>query len=358
MKKVILLLCFPITMMGQVNSEKVNIYLDSIMNARNIPGVSVAIIQDSKVAYIKSLGIANMETNTSVTNESVYQLASLTKPFTALCIMKLVEQGKIDLENSITKYIDSLPEEYKPITVKHLLTHTGGFPDQVNLVYDNSPVMDISTKKQLEIILEVPLLFPAGESCSYADPGYFLLGMIIENVSGLKYNTYLEQKIFKPLGMEHTLVENRWEIIENRVAPYKFYKNRIINGRRDYQHELPSHFGILSTISDLIKWDIAIRDNSIISSSSLKKTWTPATLNNGNDALTWGINYGYGWMLGNIQGEKYAEHGGFSGTHLLHFIDKDLTVIVLTNLDVHSKSNPRNIAHHLAINILELSKKE
>jgi hypothetical protein len=234
------------------------------------------------------------------------------------------------------------------ITVHHLLTHTAGFPDQVNLVYDNSPVMDISTKKQLEIILNEPLLFAAGEGCSYADPGYFLLGMIIEKVSGLKYKDYLKQEIFKPFGMEHSQVEDRWTIIKNRVAPYKYANNKIINGRRDYQHELPSHYGILSTITDLAKWEIALRDNSIVSSSSLEKMWTPAVLNSGSDALTWGANYGYGWILGDVRGHKYAEHGGFTGTHDLHFINKNLSVIVLTNLDVMSNSDPRSIAHYIA----------
>jgi hypothetical protein len=208
--------------------------------------------------------------------------------------------------------------------------------------------MDISTEKQLEIILNEPLLFPAGEACSYADPGYFLLGMIIEKASGLKYKDYLQQEIFAPFGMEHSLVENRWAIIKNRVAPYKYVNNKIINGRRDYQHELPSHFGILSTITDLTKWDIALRNNRIVSSNSLEIMWTLATLNNGNDALTWGVNYGYGWMLGDLRGQKYAEHGGFSGTHDLHFIDKNLSVIVLTNLDLFSNSDPRSIAHHIA----------
>lgn len=358
MKKLLLLLFFPMSVLGQINPEKITSYLDSVMKARHIPGVSVAIIHNSKLNYIQSLGSANLETNTPVTNESVFQLASLTKPFTAVCIMQLVEQGKIDLKNSITKYIDSLPEAYKSITVENLLTHTAGLPDQVNLVYNNSPVMDISTKKQLEIILEAPLLFAPGESCSYADPGYFLLGMIIEKTSGLKYHDYLEQNIFKPLEMEQSLVENKWAIVKNRVAPYKYVNNQIINGRRDYQHELPSHFGILSTILDLTKWDLALRSKRIISSSSLKIMWTPATLNNGNNALTWGTNYGYGFMLGDIKGFKYAEHGGFAGTHLIHFIEEDLSIIVLTNLDLMSKSNPRNIAHHLASIILETSKKE
>lgn len=323
-------------------------YIGKVMKDRNIPGVSVAVIQDQKIIFMKSFGIANLETNTSVSNESVFQLASLTKPFTALCITQLVEQGKIDLSNPITRYIDSLPEKYKLITVHHLLTHTAGFPDQVNLVYDNSPVMDISTKKQLEIILNEPLLFPAGESCSYADPGYFLLGMIIERVSGLKFKDYLQKEVFGPIGMEHSLVEDRWAIVKNRVAPYKYINNKNINGRRDYQHELPSHFGLLSTITDLAKWEIALRDNRIVKASSLKKMWTPAVLNNGNDALTWGVNYGHGWMLGDVRGHKYAEHGGFSGTHDLHFIDKKLSVIVLTNLDVMSRSDPRSIAHNIA----------
>ena len=328
--------------------NEISNYIVKVMKDRNIPGVSVAVIQDQKITFMKSFGIANLETNTSVTNESVFQLASLTKPFTALCIIKLVEQGKINLQNPITSYIDSLPKEYELITVHHLLTHTAGFPDQVNLVYDNSPVMDISTEKQLEIILNKPLLFPAGEGCSYADPGYFLLGMIIERASGLKYKDYLQKEVFGPIGMEHSLVEDRWAIIKNRVAPYKYINNKNINGRRDYQHELPSHFGILSTITDLTKWEIALRDNRIVKASSLEKMWTPAVLNNGNDALTWGVNYGYGWMLGDVRGHKYAEHGGFSGTHDLHFIDKNLSVIVLTNLDVMSKSDPRSIAHNIA----------
>jgi len=349
-RKTSILLILSILIWETVSAQdkEISNYIEKIMNDRNIPGVSVAVIQDQKITFMKSFGIANLETNTSVTNESVFQLASLTKPFTALCIMKLAEQGKIDLQNPITSYIDSLPEEYKLINVHNLLTHTAGFPDQVNLVYDNSPVMDISTEKQLEIILNEPLLFSAGEGCSYADPGYFLIGMIIEKASGLKYKDYLQQEIFAPFGMEHSLVEDRWAIIKNRVAPYKYVNNKIINGRRDYQHELPSHFGILSTITDLAKWEIALRDNRIVSSSSLEKMWTPAVLNNGNDALTWGVNYGYGWMLGDVRGHKYAEHGGFAGTHDLHFINKNLSVIVLTNLDIMSNSDPRSIAHHIA----------
>ena len=349
-RKTSILLILSILFWGTISAQdkEISSYIEKIMNDRNIPGVSIAVIQDQKITFMKSFGIANLETNTSATNESVFQLASLTKPFTALSIMKLVEEGKIELQSPITKYIDSLPKGYEMITVNNLLTHTAGFPDQVNLVYDNSPVMDISTAKQIEIILNEPLLFPAGEGCSYADPGYFLLGMIIEKASGLKYKDYLQQEIFEPFGMEHSLVEDRWAIIENRVAPYKYVNNKIINGRRDYQHELPSHFGILSTITDLTKWEIALRDNSIVSSSSLGEMWTPAVLNNGNDALTWGVNYGYGWMLGDVRGHKYAEHGGFSGTHDLHLIDKKLSVIVLTNLDIMSKSDPRSIAHHIA----------
>lgn len=323
-------------------------YVEKTMKDRNIPGVSIAVIKNQKISFIKSFGFANLETKSGVTNQSVFQLASLTKPFTALCIMQLVEKGKVDLQSSISKYIDSLPKEYENITVHNLLNHTAGFPDQVNLEHNNSPVMDVSVKQQLEIILKKSLIFPAGHSCSYSDPGYFLLGMIIERASGLKYKQYLQKQIFEPFGMARSIVEDKWAIIENRVSPYKYMNKTVINGRRDYQHELPSHYGILSTIDDLVKWEFALRGNKIVASESKEKMFAPAVLNNGNEALTWGSSYGYGWMLGDLRGHKFAEHGGFSGTHFLHFIDKNLSVIVLTNLDVMSNSDPRSIAHNIA----------
>lgn len=334
--------------MLKAHNAEIDSYIENVMEKRHIPGVAVAIIQNQQVIYKQRFGFANLETNSLVTDSSIFQLASLTKPFTALVMMRLVEEGKVDLKSPVTQYIDSLPESYQKITIANLLTHTAGFQDQINLMYSNSPVMDISTADQLEIILEKPLLFSPGENCSYADPGYFLLGMVIENASGMSYQEYLQETIFNKTGMKNSQVENRWKIIKNRVEPYKYRNGEIINGRRDYQHELPSHFGILSTIDDLIKWNIVLRDGEIISQSYLNQMWDPAILNNGNDALVWGSKYGYGWMLGDVRGNKYAEHGGFTGTFCLHFIDKQLSVIVLSNLDVMSGSDPRSIAHHIA----------
>jgi len=332
----------------KAQETEIDNYIENAMKMRHIPGFAVAIIQNQQVIYKKQFGYANLETNSPVTDSSVFQLASLTKPFTALAIMKLVEENKVDLQSSVNLYIESLPESYQEITIANLLTHTAGFRDQINLTYNNSPVMDISTADQLEIILEQSLLFSPGENCSYADPGYFLLGMVIENASGMSYQEYLQETIFNKAGMKNSLMENRWKIIKNRVEPYMYRNDEIINGRRDYQHELPSHFGILSTIDDLIEWNIALRDGEIISLSSLDQMWDPAILNNGNDALVWGSRYGYGWMLGDDRGNKYAEHGGFTGTLCLHYIDKQLSIIVLTNLDVLSGSDPRTIAHHIA----------
>lgn len=347
-KTILILIIIFISGISFSQEKRINDYLSNIISERNIPGIAVSVIENQEVIYSNSFGYSDLENESKVNKQSVFQLASLTKPITALAIMKLVEEEKINLKYPITKYIDSLPDDYKLITVKNLLTHTAGFPDQINLEYDGSPVMDISTKKQLEIILNKPLLFKSGERASYADPGYFLLGMIIEKASGMRYNDYLAQKIFKPLGMINTQVDNKWEIIKNRVAPYRYINNNIINGRRDYQHELPSHFGIISTLEDLTKLDIALRAYQIVSKTTLQKMWNPAKLNNGEDALVWGVNYGFGWMLGDIRGNKYAEHGGFSGTHALHFIDKNLSVIVLTNLDIFSGSDPRSIAQHIA----------
>jgi len=355
MKKLILTCCFPITIFSQIDSNRINQYLDSVMQSRNIPGLSIAVIKEKKVVFESEKGLSNVELNAKVTKSSVFELASLTKPFTGVAILKLVSQGKVNLDHSISKYIDSIPNQWNTITIKNLLNHTSGLPEQVVLSHGFSPVMDVSTKEQFELIKEKALEFIPNDKGLYSDPGYFLLGMIIEKVSNKTYAQFMQSEIFEPIGMLQTQIQDKWKIISNRVSAYGYNRGMLINGRRDYQHELPSHYGVLSTIADLIKWDNALRDYKIINKKLLDESFKPSLISNGDKNEIWGSNYGYGWMLGELKGRLYAEHGGFSGTHLIHFIDKDLTVIVLTNLDLRSKSNPRGIAHYIAGFFLEES---
>ena len=323
-------------------------YLEKTMKERHIPGMSVAILSGGEVIFQEFLGLSNVELQTPVTRASIFELASLTKPFTAMGIMQLIANQQLHLEDKINQYIPNAPDFWQDITIYQLLTHSAGFPDQVNLMHGMSPVMDISTEEQLQLIFKEKLLFPPGTKSLYSDPGYFLLGLIIEKVSGLKYAEFLQKNIFDVLKMEHTSVQNKWAILKNRVAAYRFIEGELQNARRDYLHELPAHFGLLSTIDDLIKWSRTLRTNQLITADWKKKIFTAGKLKNAEKTTVWGQDYGLGWMLGTLEGQAYAEHGGFSGTHLLHFLEKDLTIIVLTNLDLRSRSNPRSIAHHIA----------
>ena len=348
MKRLFFLAFFPITIFAQTKEKDLITYLDSTMTARQIPGMSIAVIENKKVHFRFEKGLANVELNSKINSNSVYELASLTKPFTALTVLKLAEQNLLDLDSSIIKYIDDAPKEWKGITIKHLLTQSSGFAEQIILAHGFSPVMDVTTKDQFDLIVERPLMFEAGEKGQYSDPGYFLLGMIIEKVTGKAYSQFISDEVFNPSDMNKSQIQNKWEIIKNRVNPYTIRQGKLLNGRRDYQHELPSHFGIISTLNDLISFDNMLRQNKLLSKQYKDIMFTSGKLNSGEDVVVWGENYGSGWMLGEVNGERYAQHGGFTGTHLLHFIDRDLTIVVLTNLDVRSKSNPRQIAHYIA----------
>ena len=315
--------------------------------------MSVAVVQKDSTLFLKSFGHANIETNTPVTESSVFELASLTKPFTALAILKLVEEGKLSLENSLASFFESPLPSWEKITVYHLLTHTAGFPDQLNLMVKGSPVMDTSTDQQIKLIKESSLKFEPGTSSSYSDPGYFLLGVIIEKVSGLSYDEYMEQTFFNPLGMVNTQIQNKWQIIPGRVAPYRYLEGSLQNARRDYMHELPSHFGLISTIQDLTRFVKALHKGKVVNKELLKKAFSPGLLNNGHESRIWGVPYGMGWMLGQLNEKKYVEHGGFSGTHLIYFPNQGFSIIVLTNLDLRSGSNPRSISHNI-VKLLKL----
>jgi CubicO group peptidase (beta-lactamase class C family) len=331
-------------------TDKIDSYITQQMQARRIPGLALAVVKDGKMVLKKAYGLANLETETAVKTNSVFELASVTKPFTATAIMMLVEEGKVQLDAPISTYLDDTPENWKSITVRHLLTHTAGFPVEYNVVWDGSPLMNVNAKQQFDRIVSAPLSFPAGERALYSDPGYILLGMIIGKAAGHSYRECIQKRIFEPLQMTDSSVLDQSRIIKNRVSPYAIRNGQLLRGRRDWQLEVPSNFGIYSTVEDLAKFDAAIHNGTLLKRSSLDQMWTPARLNNGQIAAlgVFGDPYGFGWMVGDIRGDRVVEHAGFSGTHMLRFADHGLTIIVLTNLDAASGNRPGQLARGIA----------
>ncbi|HEY9434978.1 MAG TPA: serine hydrolase [Blastocatellia bacterium] len=302
-------------------------YIQVEMKKRSIPGLALVVIKNGEVVKLQGYGIANLEHDVSVIPETVFELASLTKQFTATAIMRLVEKGKVKLEDPIIQYLPGSPSKWNGITIRHLLTHTGGMAAHGRGLASLPDKTFYLTAESFKSATEDPMSFKPGERHQYSDVGYFLLGMIIEKASGQRYKDFLADQFFTPLGMTSTSVLNHFTILKHRAAGYTFLNGRLVNIRRVVQDELPSDYGVISTVRDLAKWEIALASGKVLNESNLTAMWTPAKLNDGTS-----YPYGFGWELENVRGHRVITHTGMTGTEYTRFPDDKLTVIVLTNL--------------------------
>lgn len=325
-------------------ADSVDAYVQRVMEKRHIPGVSVAVVQDGQVVLAKGYGLANVELSVPATVNTVYQLASITKTFTATAIMMLVQEGKIALDDKIREQLPDLPEAWKPVTVRHLLSHTSGIKSYTSVPdFHKLARKDFPQREILDLVAKDPLEFEPGAKWNYSNTGYFLLGMLIEKVTGKPYGEFMAERIFKPLEMTQTRVNDLQAIIPNRAQGYHWDGKTLKIG--DYVSPTqPFAAGMLvSSISDMIKWDAALTNRTLLESTSLEPMWTPTRLNKGE-----ATGYGLGWGTTKENGHRMIAHGGgipgFS-TQLSRFVDDKLTVIVLTNADGgHAGSLAQGIA--------------
>lgn len=334
----VLLLCN----VASAQAGKANAYLKSEMAKRHIPGAAVAIIRDGRVILIRGYGQANVELSTPVTHNSVFKLASLTKPFTATAIMMLVEEGKISLDGRIAEYLPNLPLQWNRVTVRQALSHTSGLADYLQAPgwsWRNSWRLDLTPDEFIELTSVAPILFNPGEGIRYSNTGYYLLGMLIEKVSGKSYAEFLQDRIFQPLGMGATRRDTAG-IVPNRVSGYIFKNGALQNAEYTSETWAYSEGGIISTVSDLAKWEAALYTEKLIKRTNLEQMWTPTKLNDGRAAII-GDNgfgkpnyYGLGWFIGEHRGHKIILHGGHKpgfDIAFIRFVDTRLTVILLCN---------------------------
>jgi D-alanyl-D-alanine carboxypeptidase len=313
------------------------------MLRRHIPGLSLVVVKDGKVIKSHGYGLANVELNVSASPDTVYPIASVTKPFVASAILLLRQDGKIDLEDKISKYVDNTPDTWKDITIRNLLSHTSGLPDVWNdLHMDNhNPT---TPEKIVQFVAAAPLSFVPGEKWDYSNTGYIVLAMIVQKVSGKPFDAFLAERVFQPLDMTATRLFNPDDIVPNRAAGYRWKDKNLRNSENvDPSVENEGDGGLLSTVLDLAKWDAVLDTNELLSSSSRDAMWTKVKLNNGS---TW--SYGFGWYVNNINGHKCVFHSGSRpgfGAVIWRYPDDKLTVIILENL-VHAgvEKIARNVA--------------
>lgn len=309
MKKLILFLALIIAFTSSLSSQ--NKEIDSLLNAffkKNNPGGSVLVAKGEKVIYQKNFGKANLALNIDVNTNHIFELASVTKPITAIAILKLVDQGKLSLTDAFTKYIDDYPKTNKKITIEHLLTHTSGiynYNDDMVTYMNTIQKRSYTQKEFINLFKDKPLNFSPGKKYAYNNSAYFLLGCVIEKVSGLTYYEFLKKHIFIPLEMENTFLNNSNRIIPNLVSGYETNKKSFKNARCVNKSSHYSQGGIVSTPKDMFLLYKALFNHKIISKSLLEKAINPYILNNGTRNRT-----SYGFFIGNLLGSPFITHDG------------------------------------------------
>ncbi|WP_378175002.1 serine hydrolase [Aquimarina sp. SS2-1] len=318
-----------LTLKAQNLEQEIDDIVTSMYNTEE-PGISILVAKDGKPLYRKAFGKASLELDVPLKPENVFEIGSITKQFTAVAILMLEEQGKLRVEDEITKYIPDYPTNGKKITIHHLLNHTSGIKSYTGMdSFITLARTDMTPEELIDVFKNEPMDFDPGEEFRYNNSGYILLGYIIEVITGDTYENFIEKNIFKKIGMNASYYGSMSEIIKNRALGYKQDGDDYLNA--DYLSlTLPYAAGsLMSTVDDLLKWQNAISANSFIKRTSLEKAINGSKLNNGEE-----INYGYGWGKVDIQGAKgYAHSGGIFGytTNGIFLEDENVYVIGLTN---------------------------
>ena len=322
----------------------IDAFVKKEMDEQRIPGLSLAVTIDNEQIFAKGYGLANVELRSPAVAESVYELASITKQFTALAVMLLAQDGKVSIDQPVTRYLADAPPAWAKITVRHLLTHTSGIPDFDDANQPLDPHGNYTEEELVKIAGGLPPKFAPGARWSYSNTGYVLLGILVHRVSGKFYGDFLRERVFSPLHMGSTRVLSDTDLVAFRANGYELDEGLLKN--QDWASSSvcgTADGGLVSTVMDLAKWDAAIQAGALLPPAVWQQVFTPVTLNSGKT-----FPYGFGWFIREQGGHPYYEHSGrLQGyaSHILRFPRQRVSVIVLANL---AQADPWEIAHGVA----------
>lgn len=301
------------------------------MEVRRIPGMQVAVIKYGLVIKKGNYGFANLEDRVPVTDSTMFSIASMSKAFTCAGILLLMEDGKLSLDDPIGKYLESIPADWKNITIRQLMNHTAGLGNDWSTGDNNFFYTNKTDSAFLAAIKLVPLKFKPGQAFSYSD-GPFILGLIIAKVSGEAYADFMKLRIFDKLGMTNTCINNADSIIHNRAAGYILKDSTIIHGRQiSAAAQARGDVGVLTTVTDMLKWYAALQDSSLLKQSSIELMFSPGLLNDSSKT-----SYGFGWFLTPYRDHPLITHEGAFRTgynsDILIFPEDHVCIVILSNL--------------------------
>jgi len=338
----IALILFPILTKAQLTvSDSIDVFIKSIMQKRNIPALQLAVVRQGKIEKIATYGTSNLENAIPANQQTLFQINSITKAFVGVAIMQLAEQGKLNVNDPISKYVDSLPIAWQPLTLKQLLSHTSGLPD---ILGDDEMVFGGGEKAAWKRVTALPLVFKPGEKFMYNQTGYVILGKIINKLSGMHFTKFIADGQFKTARMKLTRFGDSFDVIPNSAGAYTLYK--MVDG--DFVRsnspgiayiQFPEFYrtaaGIMSTAEEMANWIIALKDGSLLKQQeSITTLFTPALLNNGKIGGFNGLTNGYGLGWPTVTREEHPAVGPVGGGRngLFAYLKDDLSIVVLTNL--------------------------
>lgn len=311
---------------GDTPRDTVDRFVVAEMARQQVPGLALAVVRAGTPIKVEGYGLADLEHNIPVTPQTVFKIGSVSKQFLATGIMLLAQDGRLTVEDPAVTYFTAAPESWRPITLRHFLTHTSG-------VVREGPVFDPLKVQPDSVVITsafaAPLEFPTGTKYQYCNVCYFALAEVIARVSGKPWDTFLAERVFVPLGMTATRTTTTTEIVPHRARGYAWRDGRYVNAP-EFLALRPSG-AFLSTVLDLATWDAALYTDRVLTRASREAMWTAVRLAGGGTSA-----YGFGWQLGSLDGHRQVYHGGsLPGfrAQMMRLPDDSLTVIVLTNGD-------------------------
>ena len=329
MKKILFLLAFPFAVYAQQKAPQImDSYMDAELNVKEFNG-SVLVVQKGKTIYQKSFGMADREWSIPNTNQTKYRIGSVTKQFAAASIMQLYEKGKLQLDDKLSKYFPDYPKG-DSVTIHMLLNHTSGIKNYTSIPeFRTKAILPLSHDSMIAIFKNKPYDFSPGSQWNYSNSGYYLLGVIVEKVSGKKFSTYLQQEVINKAGLKNTSMDRLDSVLAYRAKGYSKSRTGGFNQAILISMEGPFSAGAMfSTLEDLVAWTKALHENKILSPSSTIKMMTP-----------YKNNYGYGLDIDSLKTHKRVWHNGsIPGflSHLAYYPADDLFVAAISNNEMNA----------------------
>ena len=349
MKKILLLLVlFSVRNTIYSQEDKVDLVVKELIKKHKIVGLQLSVIKDNVIVKTGHYGFANIQDSVAVNSQTVFSINSITKAFTGVAIMQLVENGKLNLSEPISNYLDNLPNTWQKITVEQLATHKSGLPDvwdsKGNMLSEDANILFEEVKK-------LPIAFEPGKQVSVCLTNYMLLGMLIEKISGQSFEEFIIENQFKKAGMKNAIkagIGDFYNIISHSARPYTYYRNNVLT---NVYQPMPSNLlpagGIYTTATEMAQWIIALQTNQLINAENLKTLLKPIELENGKQYEENGLldRSSIGFSLSsNAQNPIIASMGGARNA-LFIYPKKNISIVILTNL---MGSHPQDFIDEIA----------